>query len=59
MTYQIILFAVVFVLTAIIHKPLDAHKTDKKWLKNAHYWGEIAVVVQGLIIANELLKMIG
>jgi hypothetical protein len=59
MTYQIILFAIVFVLTAIMHKPLNAHNTDKKWLKTAHYWGEIAVVIQGLIIVNELFKMVG
>jgi hypothetical protein len=46
-------------MTAVIHKPLNAHKTTKKWLQVAHYWLEHLVVIQLMIIINEYLKEIG
>ena len=58
MIYQIILFVVLFVITGIVHGPLKAHDTQKKWLKTAHFWLEHAVVIQGIIVINELLKLI-
>jgi hypothetical protein len=58
MLYQVIAFVLIFVATGIIHGPLKAHKTDKFWIKAAHKWAEVATVVQGIIVINELLKMI-
>jgi hypothetical protein len=58
MTYSIILFAVLFVVTAIVHKPLNAHETKKKWLKTAHYWLEHLVVIQAMIIMSKLLDLL-
>jgi hypothetical protein len=58
MKYQIVIFMVLFVATAILHKPLNAHDTDKKCLKITHYWFEHAVVIQGIIVVNELIKVL-
>jgi hypothetical protein len=52
----LILFMVLFVATAIVHKPLNAHETEKKWLRVTHYWLEHAVVIQLMIILNDYLK---
>jgi hypothetical protein len=56
MTYSFVLFVTLFVITAIVHKPLNAHETKKKWLRVTHYWLEHSVVIQLLIIINEYLK---
>jgi hypothetical protein len=58
MTDSIILFGVLFVVTAIVHKPLNAHETNKKWFKTAHYWLEHLVVIQAAIIVNKLLDLL-
>jgi hypothetical protein len=55
MIYAIILFVVLFIATFIIHKPLNAHATENKWVKRAHFWLETAVVIQGMIIINQFL----
>jgi hypothetical protein len=59
MTGLLTLFLVLFVTTAVVHKPLNAHETEKKWLRVAHYWLEHLVVIQLMIIINEYLKGIG
>ncbi|MDR2372222.1 MAG: hypothetical protein LBD60_03695 [Puniceicoccales bacterium] len=56
MTYLLILFMVLFVITAIVHKPLNAYETEKKWLRVTHYWLEHSVVIQLMIIINEYPK---
>jgi hypothetical protein len=56
MTYQIVLFAIFFVLTALAHKPFNAHTTKRVWFKTFHYWLECTVVIQAIIILNEYLK---
>jgi hypothetical protein len=58
MIYAVILFVGLFVVTGIVHEPLKAHMTENKWLKRAHFWLEIAVVIQGMIIVNRLLNLI-
>jgi hypothetical protein len=58
MAASIILFGVLFVATVIAHKPLNAHKTSKKWLKTAHYWLEHLVVIQATIIVSKLLDLL-
>jgi hypothetical protein len=56
MTYLLILFIVLFVTTAIVHKSLNAHETKKMWLRVTHYWLEHSVIIQLMIIINEYLK---
>jgi hypothetical protein len=58
MLCQIMFFVFLFAVTAIIHKPLNVHETKKRWLQVTHYWLEYAVVIQGIIIVNEFLKLI-
>jgi hypothetical protein len=58
MTDSIILFGLLFVTTAIAHKPLNAHTTNRKWLKTAHYWLEHLVVIQAMIIVSKLLDLL-
>jgi hypothetical protein len=58
MTYQIVCFAIFFVLTALAHKPFNAHTTKKAWFKTFHRWLECIVVIQAVIILNEYLKML-
>jgi hypothetical protein len=58
MTDSIILFGVLFVVTALVHKPLNAHTTNRKWLKTAHYWLEHLVVIQAMIIVSKLLDLL-
>jgi hypothetical protein len=55
MKYSIILFLVLFVVIWVMHKPFDVHNTK---LNHFHEWLEFALVVQGLIIANELLELL-
>ncbi|MBQ8458630.1 hypothetical protein IJ541_00855 [bacterium] len=55
MKYQIILFTVLFVIIWIMHKPFDVHNTK---FKKPHEWLEYILVIQGVIILNELLKLI-
>ena len=55
MIYAIILFGVLFVATGVVHGTLKPHTTENKWIKLTHYWLEIAVVIQGMIIINYLL----
>jgi hypothetical protein len=58
MTDSIILFGVLFVATAIAYKPLNAHTTNRKWLKTAHYWLEYLVIIQAMIIMSKLLNLL-
>lgn len=55
MKYSIILFIVLFVVIWVMHKPFDVHNTK---LNKFHEWLEYILVIQGLIIANELLKLL-
>jgi hypothetical protein len=59
MAYLLTFFAVLFVITAIVHKPLNAHETEKKWLRVAHYWLEHLTIIQLMIIVAEYLKNLG
>ena len=54
MTASLILFAVLFVVIWLMHKPFDVHHA-KPWLNKLHEWLELALVVQGIIILNLLL----
>ena len=54
MTASSILFAVLFVVIWVMHKPFDVHHA-KPWVNNLHEWLELALVVQGIIILNLLL----
>lgn len=54
MTASLILFAVLFVVLWLMHKPFDVHHA-KPWLNRLHEWLEFALVVQGIIILNLLL----
>ena len=54
MTASLILFAVLFVVIWLMHKPFDVHHA-KPWLNKLHEWLELALVVQGVIILNLLL----
>ena len=54
MTASLILFAVLFVVIWLMHKPFDIHHS-KPWLNKLHEWLELALVVQGVIILNILL----
>ena len=56
MDYSIILFAILFVITALIHKPLNAHESKNWLIQKAHFRLEHMVIIQALIVANELLK---
>ena len=57
MQYQLILLAILFVATFLLHKPFNVHKTDKKWLQRLHYVLETMFTVQLMIVLNELIKM--
>lgn len=57
MKYQLMLLAVLFVATFLLHKPLDVHQTKKEWLKRFHYVLEMIFTIQFMIILNELIKM--
>lgn len=52
MTASIIIFAIIFVATFLIHKPFTVHSVEKRWVQEIHHYLEIACVVQGLIILN-------
>ena len=54
MTASLILFAVLFVVIWLMHKPFDVHHA-RPWLNKLHEWLELALVVQGIIILNLLL----
>ena len=54
MTASLILFAVLFVIIWLMHRPFDVHHA-KPWLNKLHEWLELALVVQGIIILNLLL----
>ena len=54
MTASLILFAVLFVIIWLMHKPFDVHHA-RPWLNKLHEWLEMALVVQGIIILNFLL----
>ncbi|MBQ7650600.1 MAG: hypothetical protein IJS15_06550 [Victivallales bacterium] len=54
MIASMILFAVLFVVIWLMHKPFDVHHA-KPWLNKLHEWLELALVVQGIIILNLLL----
>lgn len=58
MFWQIMLFAFLFVVTAIIHKPFNVHETKNRFWQVMHPWFEYAVVIQGFIVVNEFLKLI-
>jgi len=58
MTYAIVLFGILFVATALIHKPLNAHETKNWWIQKAHFWLEHLVVIQAAIIVNKLLDLL-
>ena len=55
MKYSIILFIILFVVIWVMHKPFNVHNTK---LNKFHEWLEIALVVQGMIILNQLLMLI-
>ena len=55
MKYSIILFIVLFVIIWVMHKPFDVHNTK---FNKFHEWLEIALIVQGMIIINQLLVII-
>ncbi|MDY6310032.1 MAG: hypothetical protein SPL73_06345 [Cyanobacteriota bacterium] len=55
MKYSIILFAILFVVIWIMHKPFDVHHTK---LNNFHKWLEYVLVIQGMIIINQLLELL-
>ena len=57
MQYQLILLAILFVATFLLHKPFNVHQTDKKWLQRLHYVLETMFFVQLMIVLNELIKM--
>jgi len=54
MTTSIIIFAVLFIATFLIHKPFNVHESNKRWVQEIHRYLEIAFVMQGLIILNLL-----
>ena len=54
MTASLILFAVLFVVLWLMHRPFDVHHA-KPWLNKLHEWLELALVIQGIIILNLLL----
>jgi len=54
MTASMIIFAIIFVVTFLIHKPFNIHAVEKRWVQEIHHYLEIACVVQGLIILNLL-----
>lgn len=54
MTASLILFAVLFVIIWLMHRPFDVHHA-KPWLNKLHEWLELALVIQGIIILNLLL----
>jgi hypothetical protein len=58
MTYSIILFGVLFIITAFVHKPLNAHETKNWWLHGVHFWLEHLVVIQAAIIVNKFLGLL-
>jgi hypothetical protein len=56
MTYSLILFGILFVATAFVHKPLNAHASKNWLLQRTHYWLEHLVVIQAAAIVNKLLQ---
>ena len=54
MTVSLIIFAIIFVATFLIHKSFNIHEVEKRWVQEIHHYLEIACVVQGLIILNLL-----
>jgi hypothetical protein len=54
MTASMIIFAIIFVATFLIHKPFNVHAVEKRWVQEIHHYLEITCVVQGLIILNLL-----
>ena len=57
MKYSVILFAVLFIVIWVMHKPFDIHHATPK-LNRFHEWLELALVVQGMIILNQLISLI-
>ena len=57
MMCSVILFVVLFIVIWVMHKPFDIHHA-KPWLNKLHEWLELALVVQGMIILNQLLALI-
>lgn len=58
MRTSIILFAVLFVVIWLMHKPFDVHRSPKAWLVKLHEHLELVLVMQFMIILNEWLKTI-
>ena len=57
MKYSVILFAVLFIVIWVMHKPFDIHRANPK-LNKFHEWLELVLVVQGMIILNQLIALI-
>ncbi|MBR1777889.1 MAG: hypothetical protein IJ752_04815 [Alphaproteobacteria bacterium] len=56
MTYQLILWAAVFVITFLMHKPFNVHASQKKRVWRIHYILETFFTVQTVILINKGLK---
>ncbi|MBR4676079.1 MAG: hypothetical protein IKP00_16600 [Victivallales bacterium] len=54
MTASLLLFAVLFAVIWLMHRPFDVHHA-RHWLNRLHEWLELALAVQGVIILNMLL----
>ena len=57
MQYQLILLAILFVVTFLLHKPFNVHQTDKKCQQWLHNVLETMFTVQLKIVLKELIKM--
>lgn len=57
MKYSIGIFILLFAVIWVMHKPFDVHRAKPR-LKRFHEWLELALVVQGIIILNQLVARI-
>ncbi len=53
-TTDFILFLVLFVVTFLIHKPLNVHNSKNRMIVGLHYLLEYAVVIQAFVCVYKL-----
>jgi hypothetical protein len=56
MIFSYILLGVLFLVTWLIHKPLDIHSIKKGWVQQIHIILETAFTAQVLIVLNALFR---
>lgn len=57
MRYSVALFVTLFAVIWLMHKPFNVHHA-KPWLNRLHEYLELALIMQGVVVVNQLLGLL-